>query len=99
MIARAPNPSIGIWLSRRQRNALAWLSALAASILVVLIPALWNGFPFMFYDTGAFIDLAMQGGFSPERSAIYGAFLSVFQPGFSLWPAMVAQVGLVVWVM
>jgi hypothetical protein len=96
MIARAPNPSIGIWLSRRQRHSLIWFSALAASILVVLIPALWNGFPFMFYDTGAFIDLAMQGGFSPERSAFYALFLGSFWPHFSLWPAMVGQVTITV---
>jgi len=77
----------------------AWPLAVIGAACVIFLPALWNGFPFMFYDTGAFIDLAMRGGFVPERSAIYGAFLSAFQPGFSLWPAMMAQVGLVVLVM
>jgi len=77
----------------------AWPLAVLGAAWVIFLPALWNRFPFMFYDSGAFIDLAMRGGFVAERSAIYGAFLSVFQPGFSLWPAMVAQVGLVVLVM
>jgi hypothetical protein len=76
-----------------------WILALAGSAWLVLAPALWNRFPFMFYDTGAFIDLAMQGGFKPERSAIYGAFLAAFQPGLSLWPVAVAQVALTLLVM
>ncbi len=83
----------------RHRLPFAWISALAAAILIVLMPAVWNGFPFMFYDTGAFIDLAMQGGFSPERSAFYALFLGSFWPHFSLWPAMVGQVTITVLVM
>ncbi|MDB5392790.1 MAG: hypothetical protein JWM91_296 [Rhodospirillales bacterium] len=77
----------------------AWLSALTASVLLMLAPAVWNGFPFMFYDTGAFIEMAVQGGFKPERSAFYSVFLSAFWPRFSLWPAMVAQVLMTVLVM
>jgi len=42
--------------------------------------AIWNGFPFMFYDSGAFIEMAMIGGFIAERSAFYGVFLSLFRP-------------------
>jgi hypothetical protein len=81
------------------RQPLAWLAALVGSALVMLAPALWNGFPFMFYDSGAFIDLAARGGFMPERSAFYGVFLSAFRPSLSLWPAMVAQVAMTVLVM
>lgn len=76
-----------------------WLAALAGATLVLLAPALWNGFPFMFYDTGAFIDLAIQGGFSSERSAFYASFLAAFRPSVSLWPAMMAQVLITVCVM
>jgi hypothetical protein len=78
---------------------LAWLAAIAGSVALMLLPAVWNGYPFMFYDSGAFIELAVQGGFKPERSAFYGMFLSAFWPRFSLWPAMVAQVSMTVLVM
>lgn len=86
-------------IAARPARQWVWILALAGAAWVVLAPALWNGFPFMFYDSGAFIDLAMRGGFMPERSAIYGAFLAAFQPDFSLWPAAVAQVALTLLVM
>ncbi len=89
----------GFGVTARQARHWGWILTLAGAASVILLPALWNGFPFMFYDSGAFIDLAMRGGFLPERSAIYGAFLAAFRPGFSLWPAMAVQVALVVLVM
>lgn len=64
---------------------------LAAATLLLLAPAIWNGFPLMFFDTGAFIEQAVKGGFVPERSVFYAWFLAAFQPRFSLWPAVVAQ--------
>ena len=95
----APVASSGLAISARQRSLLVWISAVVGSVLVLLAPALWNGFPFMFYDSGVFIELSIQGGFSPERSAFYASFLSAFRPSFSLWPAMVAQVLMTVLVM
>ena len=64
---------------------------IAAATLLLLAPALWNGFPLMFFDTGAFIEQAVKGGFVAERSVFYAWFLAAFQPRFSLWPAVVAQ--------
>jgi hypothetical protein len=79
------------WPPVVQRRALIWLLAILCSVLVLLAPALWNGFPFIFYDSGAFIDLAIRGGFMPERSAYYASFLGAFWPSYSLWPAVIAQ--------
>jgi hypothetical protein len=86
-------------LPARHRRAIAWASAIGLSALLILLPAVWNGFPFMFYDSGAFIDLAVGGGFRPERSAFYGLFLWAFHPQYSLWPAAIAQVTICVLVM
>jgi hypothetical protein len=72
---------------------------LLGSVLVLLAPAIWNGFPFLFDDSVTFIDLSIRGGFSPMRSAFYASFLSLFSPSLSLWPAMVAQVSMTVLVM
>ena len=92
-------PPAGLWIAARHRRTIAWCAALAGAVLALLAPAVWNGFPFMFYDTGAYIDLAMEGGFRAERSVFYAAFLGAFQPGVSLWTAMAAQVLMTVLVM
>ena len=63
---------------------------LAAAALMIA-PAAWNGFPFMFYDTAAFISQAVAGGFIAERSVFYAWFLAAAGLRFSLWPAMLAQ--------
>jgi hypothetical protein len=72
------------------RNIRGPVAILAATGLL-LAPAVWNGFPFMFYDTGAFIAQAAGGGFVAERSVAYAWFLAATGLNFSLWPAMLAQ--------
>lgn len=73
--------------------------ALAGAMLALLAPAIWNGFPLMFFDSGAFIEQAIAGEFVPERSVFYSWFLKLFQPRLSLWIAVVAQAAMTVWVM
>src|SRR5205814_542434 len=80
-------------------KVLIWAPVLAGSLLVVLAPAWWNGFPFMFYDTASFLEQALGGGFRPERSVFYAWFLAAFRPSVSLWPAMAAQALMTVLVM
>ncbi len=73
------------------KKSLSWPAAIIGSVLVVLVPAFWNGFPFMFYDTTSFIEQAVRGGFRAERSVFYAWFLAAFWPSLSLWPAVAAQ--------
>ncbi|MCK6453943.1 MAG: hypothetical protein L6R19_24270 [Alphaproteobacteria bacterium] len=80
-------------------RAAAVAALYAVSTLVLLLPALWNGFPFMFYDTGAFIEQALTSKFIAERSVFYAWFIAAFQPNLSLWPVAVAQAFMTVWVM
>jgi hypothetical protein len=68
-----------------------WLPAILTATALLLAPAVWNGFPFMFYDTGSFIAQALGAGFVAERSVFYAWFLAVTGVRFSLWPAMLAQ--------
>jgi len=89
----------GSWISARRNVRFFWFSSIVGSALLLLAPAIWNGFPFLFYDSGAYIELAIQGGFRPERSAFYAYFLSAFWPKVSIWPAISAQVLLTVLVM
>jgi hypothetical protein len=65
---------------------------------LLLAPALWNGFPLMFFDSGAFIEQAVTGGFVPERSVFYSWFLALLQLRLSLWIPVAAQAAIAVWV-
>ncbi len=66
-------------------------AAVAAAMLLMLAPALWNGFPLMFYDTGAFIDQALTGKYVAERAVAYAWFLMLTWPTYSLWPVVIVQ--------
>ena len=53
----------------------AWSAALLVSLGLLLAPALWNGFPIIFHDTGGYIARVLEGNLGPGRSYFYGAFL------------------------
>jgi hypothetical protein len=74
-------------------------AAIAAAMAILLAPALWNGFPLLFYDTGAFIDQALTGKFMPERSVFYAWFMKPLAPQWSLWPLVVVQAAMTAWVL
>jgi hypothetical protein len=69
---------------------------LAAGALFVL-PALWNGFPLVFYDTGGYLAAVADGELSFGRSAAYGALLTAGLP-LAFWPAILIQAGVAAWV-
>lgn len=52
---------------------------------LLLSVALWNGFPLIFYDTGAYILQGLGRAFVVERSPVYSLFLDYGGGGRSLW--------------
>jgi hypothetical protein len=72
------------------------LAAYAAMTLVLLAPALWNGFPFIFPDTGGYLARPLTGTLELGRSALYGAFLAAGVP-LDFWPVVVVQAALTAW--
>ena len=58
---------------------------------LLLYAALWNGFPFVFFDTGAYILEGLAHFFVPERSAVYSLFLLYTGARASLWYVALAQ--------
>lgn len=54
---------------------MAWVLAVAFGTLTLLLPALWNGFALVFFDTGGYIDRAVEMSLYPGRSVFYGLFL------------------------
>ena len=65
-------------------------------VLALTIPALWNGFPIIFPDTGGYLTRPIEGTLELGRSALYGLFLYTGIP-FAFWPNVVAQAAIVVW--
>ncbi len=78
------------------RTVLAWALAVPLMLLALLAPALWNGFPLIFSDTGGYLARPFEHTLSIGRSAFYGAFLAA---GLRLafWPNVLVQAALCVW--
>jgi hypothetical protein len=73
------------------------LAAAAAATLLLLAPALWNGFPLLEYDSGGYLARCFEGTLEVSRSTVYGFFLAALaRPDF--WPAIVVQAALTVWI-
>src|SRR5271169_4130396 len=79
-----------------QSNVLAWILASAVMLLALMAPALWNGFPLIFPDTGGYLDRPISGTLGMGRSALYGLFLLTGVP-YSFWPNVVFQSVLTLW--
>jgi hypothetical protein len=80
--------------NRRARHAappFALLPALLLLTLLLLGVAVWNGFPLVFYDTGAYIAQGLAGAFFVERSPIYSLLLPATGAFVSLWLTAAAQ--------
>jgi hypothetical protein len=73
------------------------IGAAFAGTLVLLIPALWNGFPLLQFDTGGYIARWHEGTLEESRSTVYGLFLNAFEHA-DFWPVVVLQAGLTVWI-
>jgi hypothetical protein len=59
--------------------------------LMFLSVAVWNGFPLIFYDTGAYVLEGLGHIFLVERAPIYAELLFLAGARFSLWPIVVLQ--------
>jgi len=72
-------------------GAAGQLAALAGLSLLFLGIAAWNGFPLVFYDTGAYMAEGLSGAFFFERSPVYSLFLPLTGAFASLWLVAAVQ--------
>lgn len=73
------------------------LAAALAATLLLIAPALWNGFPLLQFDTGGYFARWHEGTLEESRSTVYGLFLNLLSwPDF--WPIVVVQALLTVWI-
>src|SRR5215208_3370970 len=72
------------------------LLAVVAAVLMLLVPALWNGFPLLQYDTGGYLARWYEGTLEVSRSTVYGLYLALLaRPDF--WPAVAVQAIVTMW--
>ncbi len=83
--------------ARAADTAWVWLSAIAIPLMLIA-PALWNGYPLLQYDTGGYLVRWYEGYLVPSRSTVFGLYLNVLSP-LDFWPALVVQAALTVWVL
>src|SRR5579884_3032417 len=73
-------------------------AAFAAATLMLMAPALWNGFPLLQYDTGGYLARWYEGTLEESRSTVFGLYLDgLARPDF--WPVVIAQAMLTVWML
>jgi hypothetical protein len=77
----------------------AWTVALlAAALPLLMLPALWNGYPLLQYDTGGYLARWYEGYLVPSRSTVFGLYLHLGE-GYHFWPEVAAQSALAIWIL
>jgi hypothetical protein len=75
-----------------------WLIPLAC-VVCLIWPAIWNGYPLVFADTGTYLSQAMHRYIGWDRPVFYSVFMFPLHLGISTWPVVVTQSALAVFVL
>jgi hypothetical protein len=78
-------------------KTLAHRGEVLAATLLLLAPAMWNGFPFLEYDSGGYLARWFEGYLVESRSTVYGLFAVAGWP-WHFWPEVVLQALSAVWI-
>jgi hypothetical protein len=73
-----------------------WIAALAIP-LMLLAPALWNGYPLLQWDTGGYLAHWYEGYLVPSRSTVFGLYLH-FGEDSSFWINLGIQALATLWI-
>lgn len=73
------------------------MGAILVALGILLMPALWNHYPLLEYDTGGYLARWYEGYLVPSRSTVFGLFLHVGEH-LGFWPELVVQAAATVWV-
>jgi hypothetical protein len=77
--------------------AWVWVSAVAIPLMLVL-PALWNGYPLLQYDTGGYLARWYEGYLVPSRSTVFGLYLH-FGQSSNFWINLGIQALATLWIL
>jgi hypothetical protein len=79
---------------RTERRA-SNVALIALSATILLWPALWNGYPLVFADTGTYLSQAIERYAGWDRPIFYSLFLLPLHLTLTTWPVIAAQALLV----
>ena len=74
-----------------------WAAIIAPGLLLLLWPAIWNGYPIVFADTGTYLSQAIRHYLGWDRPPFYSIFLFAFHWKITVWPAILAQAGMTIY--
>ncbi len=83
----------------RTAHALTCSLAVALALAALLWPALWNGYPIVFADTGTYLSQAVHRYLGWDRPPFYSLAILPLHLTLSLWPVVVAQALVTLWVL
>lgn len=72
---------------------------IAASALLLMWPAFYNGYPLVFADSGTYVASIVHGWVGWDRPIFYGLFLFVTHLTVSTWPCVAVQCLVTAWVL
>jgi hypothetical protein len=83
----------------RRRSSLRWeaVAAVVTGAMLLLAPAIWNGYPLLQYDTGGYLARWYEGYLVPSRSTLFGLYLHVGE-GMHFWPQLALQAACTLWI-
>jgi len=67
--------------------------------LLLLWPAVWNGYPLVFSDTGTYLTQAIERHLGWDRPPFYSLAILPLHMTLSLWPVVVAQALIAAWML
>jgi hypothetical protein len=83
--------------ARAADSAWVWVSAVAVPLMLIA-PALWNGYPLLQYDTGGYLARWYEGYLVPSRSTVFGLYLH-FGEDSSFWLDLGIQALATLWIL
>ncbi len=84
------------WLWRLTGRPFSLIPAAAA---LLLWPAVWNGYPIVFADTGTYLSQAIHRYAGWDRPVFYSLFMLPLHATVTVWPVLVVQALLAAWVL
>lgn len=83
--------------ARQTYSAWVWITAIAIPLLLIA-PALWNGYPLLQWDTGGYLARWYEGYLVPSRSTVFGLYLH-FGEDSSFWINLGIQALATLWIL